>query len=66
MPLVNIMFCKVKHVQKIKDHMFSLICGSYTDKINVHINTYMIINIHTYMDRFRERGREHNYVSGSV
>jgi hypothetical protein len=43
------MLSKVSQAQKIKGHMFSLICGSWTYKLNVYIETYMIIYIYIYM-----------------
>jgi hypothetical protein len=47
MELENFMLSKISQAQKkIKDHMFSLICGSQTYKLNVYIETYMIM--HTY------------------
>jgi hypothetical protein len=39
MELENIMLSEVSQVQKVKSHMFSLICGSY--KLNVYINIYI-------------------------
>jgi hypothetical protein len=48
---VEIVLSKVSQTQKDKYCMFSLICGSQTYKVNVHINTYMYIHkyIHKYI-----------------
>jgi hypothetical protein len=43
MELNNIMLNEVSQAQKIEGHMFSLIFGSYTYKLSVYIETYMII-----------------------
>jgi hypothetical protein len=49
----SIMLNEVTQVQKVKDFMFSLICGRYTYKLNVYINIdmtiYMYICVYTYM-----------------
>jgi hypothetical protein len=47
MELKNIVLSKVSQAQNVKSHMFFLICGSYTYKINVHINTYIILFAYT-------------------
>jgi hypothetical protein len=44
MKLKNIMLSEVSQAQKVKGHMIFLICRSWIDTINVHIN-----NINTYM-----------------
>jgi hypothetical protein len=49
MELENIMLNKGSQAQKVKVCMFSLRCGSYTYKINVHINTYMILYAYAYI-----------------
>jgi hypothetical protein len=33
----------------IKSSMFSIICGRYTFKLNVYMNTFMIIYIYIYI-----------------
>jgi hypothetical protein len=63
-----IMLREASHPQKDKGHMFSLICGSWTCKINIHISTYMIINTHTRVCVYVcvcEREREHDCNIGS-
>jgi hypothetical protein len=48
MELENFMLRELSQTQKnIKGRMFSTICGSLTYKLNVHIETYMIMYTHT-------------------
>jgi hypothetical protein len=50
MELENFTLSEVSQAHKIKGHMFSLICGSYTYKINVCIlNIYDHIYIHLHI-----------------
>jgi hypothetical protein len=59
------MLNEVSQVQKDKGDIFSLISGSYTQKINVYINTNMILYTYSMSEvrllegtRERERKRE--------
>jgi hypothetical protein len=46
MELENILLSEVSQAQKVKGYMFSVISGSKTYKLSLHINTYMIIYMH--------------------
>jgi hypothetical protein len=46
MELEIIMLSEVSQVQKDKSYMFSLICGRQIQKINIYMNTNVIINIY--------------------
>jgi hypothetical protein len=56
MELENFTLNKVSQAQKVKGSMFPLICGSYTYKLNVYRETYVIIYMciyrkHIYSER---------------
>jgi hypothetical protein len=41
--LQNVMLSKINQVQKLKGHMFSFICESWTYKLKVYIGIYIYI-----------------------
>jgi hypothetical protein len=47
MELAITMLSNVSQTENDKDHKLFLICGRWTQKINVYINTFMIIHTHT-------------------
>jgi hypothetical protein len=49
MELAITMLSNVSQIENDKDHKLSLICGRWTQKINVYINTTMIIHTQTIM-----------------
>jgi hypothetical protein len=67
--LENIMLSKVSQSQEVRGHMFSLLCGSQTYKLNVYIKTYHVYihtHTHTYIHTYIYIVRENKIIIVSL
>jgi hypothetical protein len=56
MELEDIMLSEVSQAQKDKGHVFSLICGRQTQKINIYTKTSMTIYKNSYVEHVCNSG----------